>query len=307
MTFSETLVVEPVAPFDFDLSAQIFRRGDSQIRTFRECVFSQVLRLKDTLPLVKLTSKGKVDQPKIVIEIKSNSFLTSFDKQSVLDAVKFIFNLDLDLCSFYDEVKNDATMQRIVQQLYGLRSPTTSTVFESLVDSIVEQQISILVAVALEEKLVKKFGDRLEIDGETFFAFPTPQAFAAASVEEIQGVGLSRRKAEYIKGAAMQIVGGKLDLEHLMERKSADEIICELDAVRGIGVWTAELTMLRGMQRLDVLPADDLGLRRVISRYYCGGRVIKADEARLIGEVWGKWKGLAAFYLIVAEAKGIQA
>ena len=53
-----------------------------------------------------------------------------------------------------------------------------------------------------------------------------------------------------------------------------------LDAVRGIGVWTAELTMLRGMQRLDMLPADDLGIRRVISNYYCGGKPIKVDEAR---------------------------
>ena len=69
------------------------------------------------------------------------------------------------------------------------------------------------------------------------------------------------------------IAAGELDLEGLerpmnLPRKSSRE----LDAVRGIGVWTAELTMLRGMQRLDMLPADDLGIRRVISTYYCGGK-----------------------------------
>ncbi len=63
--------------------------------------------------------------------------------------------------------------------------------------------------------------------------------------------------------------------------------------------------MLRGMQRLDALPADDFGIRRVISRYYCGGKPIKTAEAREIAKAWGKWKGLAAFYLIIAEAKGI--
>lgn len=63
--------------------------------------------------------------------------------------------------------------------------------------------------------------------------------------------------------------------------------------------------MLRGMQKLDALPADDFGIKRVISRYYCGGKPIKTAEAREIAERWGRWKGLAAFYLIIAEVKGI--
>jgi DNA-3-methyladenine glycosylase II len=196
-------------------------------------------------------------------------------------------------------------MSRIAKLLYGLKNPTTPTVFEALVDSIVEQQISIKVAIALEEKLSKKLGERLTVDGETYFAFPTAQTLASSSVEEIQQVGLSRRKAEYIHEAAQLIVAGKLDLEGLRSQESAEEIILKLDEVRGIGVWTAELTMLRGMQRLDALPADDFGLRRVISRYYCGGRPIKATEAREIAKAWGRWKGLAAFYLIIAEFEGI--
>ena len=80
----------------------------------------------------------------------------------------------------------------------------------------------------------------------------------------------------------------------------------ELDRVRGVGVWTAELTMLRGMQRLEALPADDLGLRRTISHYYCGGKHDYQCEARQIAKGWGKWKGLAAYYLIVAEMLGIE-
>ena len=128
---------------------------------------------------------------------------------------------------------------------------------------------------------------------------------AKAGADEIRHVGLSQRKADYIYGAAQLIVEGKLDLEHLKNHKSPEQIIAELDEIKGIGVWTAELTMLRGMQRLDALPADDFGIRRVISRYYCGGKTIKAAEAREIAEAWGDWKGLAAFYLIIAEAKGI--
>ena len=106
-------------------------------------------------------------------------------------------------------------MTQIAQQLYGLKNPTTPTVFEALVDSIVEQQISIKVAHAMEERLVKKFGETLTLNGETYYAYPTPQNITSASIEEIRNCGLSQRKAEYIQEAAKLIVNGKLDLEHL--------------------------------------------------------------------------------------------
>jgi DNA-3-methyladenine glycosylase II len=113
------------------------------------------------------------------------------------------------------------------------------------------------------------------------------------------------RKAEYIQNAAKLIANGNLDLEAMKNEENPQRIIAELDEIRGIGVWTAELTMLRGMQRLDALPADGFGIRRVISRYYCGGKALKSAEAREIAKSWGRWKGLAAFYLIIAEVKGI--
>ena len=63
--------------------------------------------------------------------------------------------------------------------------------------------------------------------------------------------------------------------------------------------------MLRGMQKLDAFPADDFGIRRVISRYYCSGKAVDSGEAREIAKAWGNWKGLAAYYLIIAEAKDL--
>jgi len=263
------------------------------------------MRINGNLVLVKLTSNGTIEQPKLIVELKSNNPITPKSKQTAEETIRLIFNLGFDLCSFYKEVKNDPAMHQITQQLYGLKNPTTPTVFESLVDSIVEQQISIKVAHTIEQRLAKKFGETLTIDGNTYFAYPPPQNIAGASISEIQQVGLSMRKAEYIHGAAQLIVDGKLDLEQMKNEKNPERIIAELDEIKGIGVWTAELTMLRGMQKLDALPADDFGIRRVISRYYCSGRPIKAAEAREIATAWGRWKGLAAYYLIIAEVKDI--
>ncbi len=192
------------------------------------------------------------------------------------------------------------------QRLYGLKNPTTPTVFEALSDSIVEQQISLNVAHTIENRLIKKFGKKLTLDEKTYYAYPTPQSTAKAKISELQTCGLSERKAQYLQGLAQLISEGKLNLERLKNSQSSEVILSKLDAIRGIGRWTAELTMLRGMQKLDSLPADDLGLRRVISTYYCGGKQIEAEEAREIAKSWGRWKGLAAFYLIMAEIKGIK-
>ncbi len=305
MTFTETFTIQALAPFNFDLTAQIFANGDKQIRSYANGQFSQVLKVNGKLVLIRLTSTGTVEQPKINVELKSNNPIILQDKREAEEAVKFIFNLDFDLQSFYEDIKKDRTMQQITKQLYGLKNPTTPTVFEALVDSIVEQQISIKVAQIVEVKLAKKFGETLTLNGDSYYAYPTPQSMACASIEEIRNCGLSQRKAEYIREAAKLIAEGKLDLEHLKNNKIPEQIIVELDEIRGIGVWTAELTMLRGMQKLDALPADDFGIRRVISRYYCNGKPIKSAEAREVAKSWGTWKGLAAYYLIVAEIKGI--
>ncbi|HUK85266.1 MAG TPA: hypothetical protein VLU95_05345, partial [Candidatus Acidoferrum sp.] len=256
MTFTEMFLIEALAPFNFDLSAQIFSGGDKQIRQYADGKFSQVLKINERLVLIILTSVGTVEHPKIAVEIKSDALLTSDDKLKAAEAIKFIFNLDFDLCSFYGEIKNEPVMNHIALLLNGLKNPTTPTVFEALTDSIVEQQISLKVAQTVERRLIKNFGEKLALDGETYYVYPMPQKIAKVSISELQGCGLSERKAEYLKGSAQLIVDGKLDLEGLKNNQTPQEILSKLDAIRGIGIWTAELTMLRGMQKLYAFPAD---------------------------------------------------
>lgn len=300
------MTIDALPPFSFDLSAEIFANGDKQIRTYEKGRFRQIIRTDGKLILATVESVGTVDKPKLRAELKSDRELTQEDKKKAEEAINVLFNLNFDLAPFYEEAGKDKVMACLAQKLRGLKSPTTQTVFEALVDSIVEQQISLKVANGIEKKLIKKFGDALGLEGEVYYAYPTPQKLASASSETLRQCGLSFRKAEYIKSVSTLMMEGKLDLEKLKNYDSSDKIIGELDMVRGVGVWTAELTMLRGMQRLDALPAEDLGLRRVISHYYCGGTRITSAQVRQIARDWGRWKGLAAYYLTVAEILGIE-
>jgi DNA-3-methyladenine glycosylase II len=305
MSFTETFEVKPLAPFSLELSAQIFVGLNPAVRRFKDGVFSQVLRVNGCLILAKVTSKGSVDKPKLQVELTSNLPLKSQIRQKARGLIEYIFNLHFNLKAVYRQTQTDPVMAKITQQLAGFKYPTTVTAFESLVDSIVEQQISIKVARTIEERLAERFGDKLEIDGTCYYAFPTPQNIVAASISDIRACGLSQRKAEYIYGAAKAIADGKLYLEEMKTNPDLNAVIAELDALKGIGLWTAELTIYRGMQRLDVLPADDFGIRRVISKYYCSGKPITAEEAREVAKPWSSWQGLAAFYLLAAEANGV--
>jgi DNA-3-methyladenine glycosylase II len=305
VTFVEKMFVTAVPPFNFDLSAQIFVNGDPQVRSYEKGSFRQVIRIGTKLVLISIESIGTVENPKLSVELKANLKLSEASIEKAKKIVSHLFNLDFNLTSFYKEARNDDLMKRVTSRLFGLKSPTTQFAFEALIDSIVEQQISLKVANTFERRIIKRWGDCLKLGDGVFYVYPTPKNLAAATQKELRAVGLSERKAEYIKNIASIITAGKMDLETLKTSKMADDIIQELDKIKGVGVWTAELTMLRGMSRFEAFPADDLGLRRTISRYYCNGKPILSSEARKIAENWGKWKGLAAYYLIVAEIVGI--
>jgi hypothetical protein len=109
MTFTDTFQLNALAPFNFDLSAQIFCSGDSQIHVYENGMFHQVLRINGSLVLVKVTSQGTIEQPKLTVELTSNNTLTPQEKQKVEKTIRFIFNLDFDLYSF--KRKSKKTLQ----------------------------------------------------------------------------------------------------------------------------------------------------------------------------------------------------
>jgi DNA-3-methyladenine glycosylase II len=137
-------------------------------------------------------------------------------------------------------------MGPLCARLRGLRSPRTPTVFESLIDSIIEQQISLPAAQSIERRLVERTGRSVELEGFRYFAFPSPAAMARVLPEDLRECGLSRRKTEYVLGISQSIVTGTLDLEGLASVTDTPEVISRLMEVRRVGRWTAELTRCAG-------------------------------------------------------------
>jgi len=158
--------------------------------------------------------------------------------------------------------------------------------YGALVRAIVGQQLSTKAARTIYGRLCDRFG------GHT----PTPEEILADDPEQLRTVGLSRAKASYLRSLAEHVVGGELELERFDAMADAD-VEAELVAVKGLGVWTAHMYLMFHLQRPDVLPVGDLGIRRAVERAYALPGLPDAAALTEIAEPWRPHRTLACRYL----------
>lgn len=159
--------------------------------------------------------------------------------------------------------------------------------YGALVRSIVGQQLSVKAARAIYGRLLERYGGRP----------PTPEEVLAEDHEEMRAAaGLSRAKVSFLRSLAEHVRDGRLELARLGEMPD-DEVIAELVAVKGLGTWTAHMFLMFHLEREDVLPVGDLGIRRAIERAYSLPQLPIAAEIEAIAQQWRPYRSLACRYL----------
>src|SRR5207244_8882657 len=129
--------------------------------------------------------------------------------------------------------------------------------FSVLVYSIIGQQISGFAARAIAGRLQERFGGRL----------PSPAELLTLKAADFRAIGFSGRKVEYVRSLAEHIISGDLQVDRL-DKLSDDEVREQITASRGLGRWTADMFLLINLERPDVLPIGDLGIRSAVQRLY---------------------------------------
>ena len=178
----------------------------------------------------------------------------------------------------------DPVMAGIIGKHPGDSLASRGDPFGTLARSIVGQQISVKAADSVWARFVA--------------ALPvvTPQAVLAVSPETLRGCGLSARKVEYVGDLARHFVDGQIHVKRWDAMGDA-EIIAELTAVRGIGVWTAEMFLIFNQLRPDVFPLDDIGLQKAVAQHYFAGERVSKATLAACGERWRPWRSVATWYL----------
>lgn len=167
----------------------------------------------------------------------------------------------------------------------SLRRPAAP--FPALLRAIVYQQLSGKAANTIHGRVLELFPGR---------AHPAPEQFLAIPEEQLRGAGLSRNKMLAVRDLAAKVLDGTVpDLRRLRAMSDAD-IIEHLVQVRGIGRWTVEMLLIFNLGRPDVLPLDDLGVRKGFARAFDADPANR-DALAERGERWGPWRSVAAWYL----------
>jgi DNA-3-methyladenine glycosylase II len=263
---------------------------------YEDGVYMRVLRPNKTPTLISVSSKGTTEKPRLLIETYPS--LKKHEMLHLKRQLRAMFEPTFDFDHFCVIAKKDAKMRTIAKQLRGFRPIRPPTVFESVIIAITEQQISLYAANAIRSRLIQRYGDTVTCNGRTFYGFPTPGSLARAKPAGLTGVGLSAAKARSIGEFSRRIADDGFNLEGL-RRMTDDQVVTELTKFRGIGRWTAEYVLARGLGRADSLPADDLGIRRAVSQAYFKGRGISAEKVRkIMMEKFAPYSGIAAFYLM---------
>ena len=180
--------------------------------------------------------------------------------------------------------RRDPVLAGIMRERPRIALQSRGDPFQTLARSIVGQQISVKAAQSVWNRLAG------------VVPAVAPEAVAELRLRRLRACGLSGRKSEYLRDLARHFVDGTIQVQRWPEMDD-EAVIAELVQVRGIGRWTAEMLLMFSLLRPNVLPVDDLGLRRAASRHYFEGEEVGADELRAFGARWEPWRSVAAWYL----------
>jgi len=290
--------IKPKPPFNFDLVGSLYSRFPVQcVDYYSDGIYERALKIKDKVQLIKVRSVGSKEKSKLSIEVLPDKA----GKSLIEKKIKWMLGIDDDIRGFYKIALKDKKFAQIIKNLYGLRPPKTPTVFEALIIAITEQQIALPVAIALRKKLIERYGKSIKINSRTYYTFPSPESLVKVKPEEIKKLGLSLKKSEYIVDVSKKVVKQEINLEK-MKKWDKERILNVLTQIRGVGPWTVEYMMCRGMGRYDALPANDMGLRTSVTAYLNKKKKVSEQEVRELFESFGKYRGYAAFYLIYTYA-----
>lgn len=188
-----------------------------------------------------------------------------------------------------EHIRADVVMASVVERIGPITlSPRRLSTFQSLAQAIIHQQLSGRAAATILSRFQALFGGH---------GFPAPEQVVRVRLKRLTSAGLSGAKASYIRDIAKRAVCGELpSLEKCDEMKDAD-LIAQLTEIKGIGRWTAEMLLIFNLGRPDVLPVDDLGVRRGFQVAYRKRKLPQPKQLAKFGEGWSPHRTTAAWYL----------
>ncbi len=187
-----------------------------------------------------------------------------------------------------DHLKKDPVLRSVIAKYGNINYSPPKNIFNSLVGSIIEQQLSGKAAATIYQRFLNLFPDHIY----------SPELILKTPLENIRSVGTSWAKARSLHDLSQKVSDGTLQLNKL-EQMTDSEVIVHLTQVKGIGRWSAEMRLMFSLGRPDILPLDDVGIQNAFVMLYGLNRKHKSLPQKMtqIAEAWRPYRTVACWYL----------
>jgi DNA-3-methyladenine glycosylase II len=258
-------------------------------------VYQRILMVRRRPVKVYVVQAGTIDEPRIRVEAEG-SRLTGTDASLIRLTLKKMLGLRIDLRAFYEKGKNDSAFGELIERFRGVKPPRFPTEFEAIANAIACQQLSLSAAIALLNRLSENYGAKIDSQDVAFFAFPTPTDLAHRQARSLRKLGFSVQKSRNLIRIASDAAMRRIDLE-ATEDMTDVKALEYLDKIPGIGRWSSEYILLRGLGRVHIFPGDDVGARNGLKRLLNLGDDLDYDGVKQALVEWKDYGGMMYFHL----------
>jgi DNA-3-methyladenine glycosylase II len=288
--------ISVVAPFRLDLTVWALRRRS---RNIVDCwdgsCYTRIFNIENATVKVEVRQNSKSQISVITRSYHSISNL----KSKISNLLITMLGLKMDLTQFYQSIKDNKFLYPLVLKFKGVKPSRLPTIFETLANAIAFQQFSLEAGFSLLNNLTQRFGPSFEDKDQINYAFPEPRIIMKCTKEELMLLGFSERKSETLILIASAIVHeeifGKLD------KLSNEEIIKLLCSFKGIGRWSAEYILLRGLGKIEILPGDDVAINKSIENLLKLRKKPDFERIKKIEKEWYPYAGLIYFHFLLEK------
>lgn len=293
-----TFHLEPAPPFRLDLTVwTLRRRPDNAVDRWDGRAYRRVIPLPAGPAEVTVTQVGPPEAPRLRVSAEGQPPL----KRPVASALEWLLGLGIDLTAFYRFAARQGRLGRLgrlARRFRGMKPPRFATAFESVVNAIACQQVTLTLGIRLLNRLAARYGPALQEGDATAHAFPRPEDLAGLRPGKLRRIGFSRQKGRAMIELARSITEGRFDLDALAELPD-EEAVERLRGLRGVGRWTAEYVLLRGLGRTNIFPGDDVGGRNNLRRWLHLAGPLDYEGVRRALARWQRFGGLIYFHLLL--------
>ncbi|MEO8339256.1 MAG: HVA1 family protein [Nitrospirota bacterium] len=294
----DSFVLEPLLPFRLDLTVwALRRRPDNVVDRWDGHTYRRVLSLPVGFAEVAVTQSGPPETPRLRVMVGAAALCPEV-QQGVTTALERLLGFRTDLAAFYPLASRDAALGPLAQRFRGMKPPRFATIFESVITAIASQQVTKALSVLLLNRLAVRCGQAVYAGESVAYAFPRADDLAAVDPSDLRQLGFSRQKGRAMIELARAIALEGLDLERLAALPDEQAIEC-LCGLRGVGRWSAEYVLLRGLGRTHVFPGDDVGARKNLQRWLHLVKPLDYAGVHRTVERWRPYSGLVYFHLLL--------